>query len=109
MIDQYAALLKETNPQENLVPNDFYRTKKLVSKLGLSSIKIDCCINDCMLFYKENSADVECKFCQAPRFKPKSRKQKKLKDVPYKRLFYLPITPRLQRLYASMRSARHMQ
>ena len=86
---------------------DLYRTKKLVSKLGLKSEKIDCCINDCMLFYKDFSEDLECKYCGASRFKPLSRKQRK--KIPQKRLFYLPITPRLQRLYTSMRSAKHMQ
>jgi len=39
------ALLKETHPAENFIPEDYYRTLKLVSKLGLSAIKIDCCID----------------------------------------------------------------
>ena len=39
--DQFACLIKETSPQQNLAPEDLYRTKNLVSKLGLSSEKID--------------------------------------------------------------------
>ena len=37
--DQTLALMKETHPIGNLIPKDFYRTKKLVSKLGLTSKK----------------------------------------------------------------------
>jgi len=32
--DQTLTLMKETHPTSNLIPKDFYRTKKLVSKLG---------------------------------------------------------------------------
>ncbi|KAI0504324.1 hypothetical protein KFK09_015276 [Dendrobium nobile] len=103
-------LMKETNPADNIIPSDLYRTKKLVSKLGLTATKIDCCINGCMLYYKDDAAEVTCHICNAPRFKQNSGKQRRpKKDVPYSRLFYLPIIPRLQRLYASMSSADHMR
>ncbi|WP_330945466.1 hypothetical protein, partial [Streptococcus anginosus] len=42
--NQFTSLLREALPSDNLVPADLYRTKKLVSKLGLTVIKIDCCI-----------------------------------------------------------------
>ncbi|KAI0516679.1 hypothetical protein KFK09_009356 [Dendrobium nobile] len=100
----------ETNPADNIIPSDLYRTKKLVSKLGLTATKIDCCINGCMLYYKDDAAEVTCHICNAPRFKQNSGKQRRpKKDVSYSRLFYLPIIPRLQRLYASMSSAGHMR
>jgi len=38
--DQTLALMKETHPTGNLIPKDFYRAKKLVSKLGLTTKKI---------------------------------------------------------------------
>ena len=41
-------------PTGNRVPNDFYHTKKLVSKLRLSRQKIDYCPNSCMLYYKND-------------------------------------------------------
>jgi len=37
--DQTLALMKETHPIANLIPKYFYRTKKLVSKLGLTAKK----------------------------------------------------------------------
>ncbi|PKU84351.1 hypothetical protein MA16_Dca002864 [Dendrobium catenatum] len=58
-----------------------------------------------MLFYKDFQSDIACHYCNVPRFKPKSITKRKLKKVPASRLFYLPIISRLQRLYASMRSA----
>ena len=106
--DQIAGLMKETLPADNTIPQDFYRTKKLVSKLGLTAEKIDCCINGCMLYYGEQSEDKQCKFCGAGRYKPRSRADSKHKEVPMKRMHYLPLIPRLKRLYASMSSAPHM-
>ncbi|PKU80730.1 hypothetical protein MA16_Dca027256 [Dendrobium catenatum] len=90
-------LMKETNPTGNIIPSDLYRTKKLVSKLGLTATKIDCCINGCILYYKDDAAEVICRTCNASRFKPNSGKQRRpKKDVPYSCLFYLPIIPKLQ-------------
>ena len=58
--------MKETHPPNNLIPQDYYETKKIVSKLGLTSIMINCYVNGCMLFYtKECKALKECNFCGA--------------------------------------------
>ncbi|PKU67878.1 hypothetical protein MA16_Dca019404 [Dendrobium catenatum] len=63
-----------------------------------------------MLYYKDDAAEVMCRTCNAPRFKPNSGKQcRPKKDVSYSHLFYLPIIPRLQRLYASMSLVGHMR
>ncbi|PKU63175.1 hypothetical protein MA16_Dca025170 [Dendrobium catenatum] len=107
--NQFIGLLKETNPTDNLIPTDLYRTKKLVSKLGLTYTKIDCCVNGCMLYFKEDIAEIICRHYNAPRFKPKSRNRRKQKDVPVSRMFYFSIIPRLQQIYASMRFAAHMR
>ncbi|XP_038693762.1 uncharacterized protein LOC119991488 [Tripterygium wilfordii] len=107
--DEVLQLMKETNPLDNCIPSNFYQAKKLVSKLGLISQKIDCCVNGCLLYFKDNINLRECKFCGSPRYKPSRSCKKKLKDVPFKRLHYLPLIPRLKRLYASMSSASHMR
>jgi len=50
--DQTLALMKETHPTNNIIPKDFYKVNKIVSKLGLTAKKkIDCCVDGCMLFY----------------------------------------------------------
>ncbi|PKU80178.1 hypothetical protein MA16_Dca027733 [Dendrobium catenatum] len=108
--NDFIGLIEETNPADNLIPSDLYRTKKLVSKLGLTAAKIDCCINGCILYYKDDAVEVYCRTCNAHRFKPKSgRQRRQKKDVSYSRLFYLPIILRLQRLYESMSLAGHMR
>ena len=66
--DEMAQLMKEISHPENRIPPTFYRAKKLVSGLGLTSQKIDCCKKGCMLYYKEDRNLRECKFCQEPHY-----------------------------------------
>ncbi|XP_052116487.1 uncharacterized protein LOC127746636 [Arachis duranensis] len=61
-----------------------------------------------MLYRKDDAALTSCKFCEAPRFKPISDGGCKSKRVPVRRMHYLPLIPRLRRLYALMSSALHM-
>ena len=79
------------------LPENLYKSKRMVSELGLAYEKIDACPNRCMLYYKENSDKNVCLVCKEPRFKPKTTTQHK--DVPYSVLRYFPIIPRLQPLY----------
>ncbi|XP_019240729.1 PREDICTED: uncharacterized protein LOC109220717 [Nicotiana attenuata] len=101
-------LMNELNPSNIDLPKDFYTAKKLVSKLGLSSERIDYCEKGCMLFYKDDTSLENCKFCNQPRFK-EIRNANTKKKVPVKAMHYLPLIPRLKRLYASMSSAPHMR
>ncbi|XP_073137847.1 uncharacterized protein [Henckelia pumila] len=74
-------LMSELCPADNHMPDSFYSTKKLIKDLGL------------------------------PRYKLSRRRgiQNNKKQTPYKRMYYFPITPRLQRLYASTATASHMR
>jgi hypothetical protein len=92
--DEILQVMKEGMLKDNLLVPNFYRAKKLVSKLGMESKQIDCCTNGCMLYYKEDQMEKECRFCHAPRYKV----GKGGKEVPLKRMHYLPLTPRLKRL-----------
>lgn len=87
------------------IPNNFYKAKRLVSKLGLLSMRIDCCENGCMLYYKDDINLESCKFCQRAYFK----KAPSRKKVAVKAMHYLPLIPSLKRLYVSNRSALHMR
>ncbi|KAL0402128.1 UNVERIFIED_CONTAM: hypothetical protein Slati_4242700 [Sesamum latifolium] len=49
-----------------------------------------------------------CKFCGEVRYKPTREQNPSFKKTPYAILRYLPLTPRLQRLYASEATAEHM-
>ena len=51
----------------------------------------------------EDKELTECKFCHKARYKTKNMGRGKHKNIPVKRMHYLPLIPRLKRLYASMR------
>ena len=47
--------MSEISPQLETIPKDFYQAKRLVSKLCLNEVKIDCYLNESMLYYKDNT------------------------------------------------------
>ena len=99
--DRVVSIVKNMLPDgEKFAPN-FYKSKKKLAKLGLGYQKIDVCINSCMLYYKENADKMSCYVCGHPRYKPTTRHIERQKALPYKVLRYLPLTPRLQRLFMS--------
>ncbi|KAL0455968.1 UNVERIFIED_CONTAM: hypothetical protein Slati_0936000 [Sesamum latifolium] len=96
-------------PKGHRLPGSFYSSKKVVAPLGLGVQKIDACENDCMLYLKEDKEMQECKICHHLRFKPRTcGGKKKYKDIPFKKLSYLPLAPRLQRLHTLKTTAEHM-
>ena len=62
-----------------------------------------------MIYWGEDSELENCKFCAHRRFKPPRRGSRARVNVPLKKMFYFPLTPRLQRLYASNATATHMR
>ncbi|XP_019185969.1 PREDICTED: uncharacterized protein LOC109180715 [Ipomoea nil] len=108
-MDQIFQYINHLMGPDNRVPTRYYDAKKLLTKLGLGHEKIDCCVNNCMLYYKSEINDKHCKFCGETRFKPCPSGSTRAKEVPRKRMHYLPLIPRLQRLYASHSSASHMR
>ncbi|XP_071681915.1 uncharacterized protein [Lolium perenne] len=96
-------LIHELLPSNSSLPTNFYRSKKLLEGLGMPYHKIHVCRNNCMLYYKDNEAKLKCDICKAPRYKEGSKK------VAHKVLRYMPITDRLQRLYAHEETAKMMR
>ncbi|XP_076923373.1 uncharacterized protein LOC143585475 [Bidens hawaiensis] len=70
-------------PEENKLSKSFYDTKKSLEKLSLPYERIDICKNHCMLFYKQDKALTQL-------------------------MSYMPIGPRLKRLYMSTKTAKDM-
>ncbi|XP_050222508.2 uncharacterized protein LOC126672598 [Mercurialis annua] len=110
LIDDTCRLLQELLPENNKMPKFFANIKKLVKGLGLPVEVIECCLHNCMIYWGEDEDLTHCKVCTFPRWKPvtKSNSAKRRANVPYKKMFYFPLTPRLQRLYASKATAKHM-
>ena len=67
----------------------------MVAGLRMTSMKIDCCENGCMLYWKDDEHRRECKFCGIPRYKERRGQKKTYKEVPQQRMHYLPLIPRL--------------
>ena len=110
--DDIAQLIKEVVPYENLVTENFYSAKRLVRGLGLSVKKIHCCNNGCMLFWGEDNDLTICKICGHQRYKRPTRAEtdtRRKTNVPYKKIYYFPLSPRLLRLYASKATANDMR
>ncbi|KAL0396052.1 UNVERIFIED_CONTAM: hypothetical protein Scaly_0053600 [Sesamum calycinum] len=104
--DEISQLIGELLPRDHTLPKDYYSTKKLIRELGLPVEKIDACKAGCMLFWKDDKHLEFCKFCGHARYKPIKGQKPHRKRSAYATLRYLPITPRLQRLYAN--TAEHM-
>lgn len=68
-------------------------------------MRIHYCENGCMLSYKDNNDLKLCKFCGKSRYNGLLAG----KEVDVKIMHYLPLIPRLKRLYASNSSAPHMR
>ena len=112
-LDNIAKLILNLTPPNNSLPNNYYEAKRLVSKLGVESKKIDCCMNDCMLFYdndngKNDASLLQCKFYGHPRYRTLHGGQRQKKPISLKSMFYLPIILKLQRMFASMQTTQHM-
>jgi hypothetical protein len=93
-------------PEANKLKENFYAAKSIMTPLSLGYQKIDMCPNFCMIYYLENAELTECMTCGHSRYKPRTGMVKNL--VAYKKLRYFPITPKLQRLFMSPRTAEHM-
>nr|GMC49021.1 uncharacterized protein LOC109191868 [Ipomoea batatas] len=106
--DAFCQLFKDGLPEDNNMVDSFYHTKKLIQGLGLPVEKIDCCRLGCMLYWGDDKELTQCKFCQQPRYK-KSSGFSNQSLVSYKKMYYLPLAPRLKRLYASKTTAASMR
>jgi hypothetical protein len=93
------------------MPKYLYRSKKFVVGLGMNYKKIDVCERNCMLFYKEHKDDTECMHCGRSKYVKVVNEDgaSVTTIVVVKQLRYMPITPRLKRLYLSEETAKQMR
>jgi hypothetical protein len=90
-------------PKPNKLPKDMYHSKTIIKGLGVDYEKIDACENNCMLFMKEHAGEKKCLKCGQSRFVEvvNDEGDKVMTDVAHKQLRYLPLTPRVKRLFLS--------
>ncbi|KAJ0463346.1 putative Transposase-associated domain-containing protein [Helianthus annuus] len=104
-------ILHDMLPEDNELPISTYQAKKLMCPMGLEVERIHACPNDCMLYRKEYANEHKCVFCKASRYKRKKESDEVDDDVtkngpPAKMLWYLPIIPRLKRLFSNEKEAK---
>ncbi|XP_010518611.1 PREDICTED: uncharacterized protein LOC104793884 [Camelina sativa] len=104
-VDAITDFVKDILPEDNHFPGTYYEIQKLVAGLGLPYQMIDVCEDNCMIYWREDEDRTRCRFCQKPRYQETSGRV----PVPYKRMWYLPITERLKQLYQSERTAGPMR
>ncbi|KAF3655919.1 hypothetical protein FXO38_14450 [Capsicum annuum] len=99
------------------LPSSFYDAKKTIKKLCLDYIKIDVCLNDCMLYWGDDANEEKCKHCHTSRWKPTKKNDKdhapgtskKQKKKSAKILRYFPLIPRFKRLFMCSKIAEHIR
>lgn len=101
------SMIKSMLPIGEKLLENFYHAKMMVRGLGMEYKKIDVCPNNCMLYYKDDEFKDKCDTCGESRYKTPAQNKGKL--VAQKVLLYLPITPRLQRLYLVPSIAEHIR
>lgn len=113
--DTFLMFVHDLLPKDSKLPTTFSESKKLLSSLGMPYEKIDACVNGCMLFRKENKDKSVCDYCNEPRYvqtnSQESSEDSETRSRPIARkvLRYLPIIPRIQRLYLAEESAKQMR
>jgi hypothetical protein len=129
------SLLANMLPKPNSLPTTTYLAKKLICPLSLDVQKIHACPNHCILYRKEYEALDRCPVCNASRYKrnddcededasANAKKKKsnagrdeedtssnaeKKRRSPAMVMWYLPVIPRLQRLYSNPRDSELMR
>jgi hypothetical protein len=92
------------------MPKDLYQSKKIVASLGMNYEKIDACEKNCMFFWKEHKDDTKCMHCGRSRYVKVINEYEVsiTTKVAVKQLHYIPITPRLKRLFLSEETTNQM-
>ncbi|KAI3496562.1 hypothetical protein L1887_38927 [Cichorium endivia] len=103
-------ILHEMLPENNELPISLYHAKKLMCSMDLEIERIHACPNDCMLYRNEYANLHECITCGKSRYTSKKQMEYnsdvKKNGPPAKLLWYLPIVPRLKRLFANVKDAK---
>jgi hypothetical protein len=98
-------------PAKHNMSKDLYQSKKIVASLRMDYEKIDACEKNCTLFWKEHKDDTECMHCDRFRYVnvvSEDGASVTIK-VAVKQLRYMPITPRLKRLYLFEEAVKQMR
>lgn len=107
-LSEILKLTKSILPDGETLPESFYHAKKLVRDLGLTYTKIDAYPKDCIIYWKDTVSLDQCPTCGTSRYLYETIEDGLTTKVSAKVLRYFPVTPRLQRLFMSRCTSKHM-
>ena len=90
-------------PEGNLMPTSYASAYRLIKPYLAESIEFHACTNDCILFRDKYEKCTECPICKSPRYKPEGN------ENPYRKFLYLPLQPRLTRMFGYKNVAEAIQ
>ena len=98
----------EMLPTDNGLPISLYQAKKMMCPTDLEVERIHACPNDCILYRDTYENIHRCPICKESRYKSETKiNDNEMKyGPPAKLLWYLPIIPRLKRLFANEKDAK---
>ncbi|GJZ42911.1 putative transposon, En/Spm-like protein [Tanacetum coccineum] len=92
-------LLKKIQPGGNEMVEKTYQAKKVMKFMGLGYKKIHICINNCLLYWKDDKDLTACQTCGISKGEVDNKTHKVYENISTKVMWYFPIIPRLQRLF----------
>jgi hypothetical protein len=97
-------------PEGHVLPSSFYAAKKILHALNMPYEQIHACPLGCVLFRKEHEDAAYCPKCKSSRYVEfdSGDGQQKQTTIPVNILRYLPVIPRIQRLYMHEETAKLM-
>ena len=102
-------LLGDMFPENNELPDTTYKAKKILCPMSLEIDRIPTCPKDCVLYRKEYENLDRCPKCGLSRYRQGTNPSNKGKKPAAKIMYYLPVEPRLRRLFANPRDAELLQ
>ena len=88
-------------PNDNLLPDSYYSALRLIEPFLLKPVVYHACPNDCIVFHNEHADCVTCPKCGSSRYKRK--------NLPAKKFLYLPLGPKITRMFSTKYVAQIIQ
>lgn len=88
-------------PEGHRLPDSYISARRLIEPFLVKPIVFDACSNDCILYRNAYASATECPKCKAPRYKREK--------IPARKFVYLPLGPRLVRMFGTKHLAQIVQ
>ena len=107
-------LLKDMLPEGNTLPNRNYGANKILCPMGMEYKKIHSCHYNCIFYRNEYESLRRCPRCGLSSYKVKVGQNDEIdefrKEGPHpKFVWYLPIIPRLKRLFTNLDDTKNLR